>query len=170
MNNIVLIGMPGAGKSTLGRLLAEQLGCPFVDTDQVIEQATGKHLQQITDELGANEFKNIEQSVLLTWEIPIGSVIATGGSVIYSQAVIARLRATGRVVYLSASLETVQQRVDNWSSRGFVAGVGQSLADVYQERAPLYRAAADLQLEVDNKEPTEVLAEFIRIVGKDKGE
>ena len=140
---ISLIGMPGAGKSTVGVILAKRTGLAFTDTDLAIQVREGEILQDIVDRVGNPRFREIEEEVLL--EVPLDDVVvSTGGSVIYSDAVMQRLRAAGPVVYLAADLATLEARVAANPLRGIARGAGQSYADVYAERCPLYERYADI--------------------------
>jgi len=141
-SNIILIGMAGCGKSTVGRRLAQMLECPFVDTDDLIVQAQGRPLQKIIDNLGSLAFRRIEEEVLLAINLR-NHVIATGGSTIYSAAGMEHLKNIGQIVLLHADLASLQARVDNAATRGLVKMPEQTFADLFQERIPLYRKYAD---------------------------
>ena len=154
---IVLIGMPGAGKTTIGRALAERRGLPFFDTDQLIEQQTGESLQTLLDRLGFASMRRFEEEFVARCSLPAQGVVATGGSVVYGPAAMERLRAWGRCVFLEISLATVLQRVQNWQTRGFSCAPGQGLAEVFAERQPLYLAYAHCRVRCDGLNPMEVL-------------
>lgn len=148
--SIILIGMPGAGKSTLGKMLANHLSLPFYDTDLLIEQQTGRPLQQSLDVLGYLAMRQLEGRVIsqYTWpSTPI--VVATGGSAVYSAEAMRRLRSLGLCVHLSISPDTVLARVQNWQSRGFLAAPGQSLEAIFAERSELYYQFSDVTIECD---------------------
>ncbi|WOJ92677.1 shikimate kinase [Congregibacter variabilis] len=134
---ISLIGMPGVGKSTVGVILAKLIGLEFTDTDLSIQAREGRTLQDIVDSDGYLRLRSIEESVLLGEHIQ-GRVLATGGSVIYSEAIMDRLRAAGPVVYLRADVTTLKQRVSANPERGIASGADQSFEDIYNERTPLY--------------------------------
>jgi shikimate kinase len=146
MPGIVLIGMPGAGKSTIGGLLAARLGKPLVDTDHLIEEAEGKSLQAILDQCGYLTLRAIEEQVLLANDFA-GQVVATGGSAVYSAAAMAHLKRFGLCVFLDVPLEEITARVQNLASRGIAGPPGLGLAQVYAERLPLYHRYADLVIE-----------------------
>jgi shikimate kinase len=146
--NIVFIGMPGSGKSTLGVLLAKHLGMAFLDTDLVIQQREGRLLQSIIDQDGVAEFLQIEAAVVQQIRV-VDTVIATGGSVIYSASAIEQLRRDGILVYLQLSYPAIEQRIQNMASRGIALAEGQQLVDLYYERIPLYEANADLTVPCD---------------------
>ena len=139
---ISLIGMPGAGKSTVGRLLAQQLGLRFADTDRDIESRAGMTLQEIIDSSGHLALRAQEEAVLLSVDLS-NAVVATGGSVIYSKAIMERLQQAGPVLYLRVELPTLEQRVAAEPPRGIASGADFSYADVYAERCPLYEHYAD---------------------------
>ncbi|UNC91785.1 shikimate kinase [Candidatus Contubernalis alkaliaceticus] len=146
MKNIVLIGMPGAGKSTLGVLLAKALGRPFVDTDLLIQKREGKLLQSIIDQKGIQYFLTIEEEVILELEIN-NYVVATGGSVVYSQKAVNWLKKYGVVLYLSLPFEEIRKRVQNIKTRGVAMEKGQSLEALFMKRVPLYEQYADITID-----------------------
>ena len=162
---ISLIGMPGAGKSTVGILLAKLGGLRFADTDldiQVREQTT---LQRILERDGYLRLRAIEEEVLLT--IPLEQiVISTGGSVVYSERAMERLRAAGPAVYLETDLATLEQRVAAAPLRGIASNMAQSYAEVFAERTPLYRRFADLTICTAGKSPDALAAEILLRLGR----
>ncbi len=142
-SNIVLIGMPGAGKSTIGVLLAKALGKTFLDTDLLIQAKEKRLLQEIIDRHGIERFLEIEEAVIISLQVK-DTVVATGGSAIYSDKAIEHLKQNGVAVYLRLTYEEIEQRIKNMASRGIVIGAGQSLHDLYRERTPKYEKNADL--------------------------
>lgn len=148
-NNYTLIGMPGAGKSTIGVLLAKALGYEFVDTDLLIQKKEGKLLKEIIAEVGNDGFKAIEEEVNSSVQAE-RAVIAPGGSAIYSEKAMKHFREIGTVIYLKLSYETVETRLGNLEARGVVLKEGQTLYDLYCERVPLYEKYADVSVELDN--------------------
>ena len=140
-DNIVLIGMPGAGKSTVGVVLAKRLGYRFVDSDLVIQDRYDKLLHELIEEHGVEGFWRIEEEVNASLT-PHRSVIATGGSVIYGPRAMEHLREIGTVVYLKLPLEEVADRLGDLNARGVTLMPGQTLADLYAERVPLYERYA----------------------------
>lgn len=143
---VSLTGMPGAGKSTVGVLLAKHLGKDFVDTDLLIQHQSGKTLQAIVDSEGYLALLEIEQSILQQLQVD-NCVIATGGSVVYSESSMNHLKRLGPVVYLKVPFATVEQRVDDEASRGLARKPGQGLEALYRERTPLYERYADFTVD-----------------------
>lgn len=140
-STISLIGMPGVGKSTVGVILAKLTGLEFTDTDLSIQSREGRRLQDIVDTDGHLRLRAIEEEVLL--EIPLArQVLATGGSVIYSEAIMRRLRDAGPVVHLCADVETLKERVSANPERGIASGPEQTFEDIFAERTPLYERFA----------------------------
>ena len=143
MANIVLIGMPGCGKSTVGVLLAKALGMAFLDTDIVLQAQEGRLLQSLLDEIGIDAFLRREEEAILTVDAK-DTVIATGGSVVYEQQAMRHLHACGKVVYIALPYEEIERRLSNLATRGVALRPGQTLRDLYDERTPLYERAADI--------------------------
>ena len=141
-DNIILIGMSGAGKSTLGVLLAKAAGLDFIDTDILIQQAEKRMLQDIVDEEGVDRFLSLEERIVSAVRAE-NTVIATGGSVVYSDKAMQALKQLGRVVYLYVEYENLVQRITNINTRGIVYRKGNTLREVYDERMPLYAQYAD---------------------------
>jgi len=161
--NVVLIGMPAAGKSTVGVVLAKRLSLDFLDTDVAIQAQVGKPLQTIFDEQGIDGFRRIEERFVAGLDCR-RTVIATGGSVVYSEQATGSLRALGLVVYLHVPLEELRARLTDFGSRGLVRRPEQSLADLYAERLPLYRAAKDIEVACGGMSPLESVAAVVRAV------
>ena len=142
-SSIVLIGMPGSGKSTLGVLLAKELGLDFIDTDVAIQVREHKTLQEILDESDYLNLREIEESVLM--EIDVNDkVIATGGSAVYGKHAMQRLSHAGTVLYLDVSLPVLESRIHNFKTRGIAMQPGQSFESLFAERTDLYRRYADI--------------------------
>lgn len=140
--NIVLIGMPGAGKSTVGVLLAKMRSMGFIDTDLVVQSGEGQRLQDLIDARGVEAFRIVEERYASAVEAS-HCVVATGGSVVYSEQAMAHLKRHGFVVFLDLALEDLAKRLTNLPSRGLVRFPGQSLEDLFHERRPLYLRYAD---------------------------
>ena len=147
-DNIILIGMPGCGKSTIGVLLAKNLAYGFLDSDLVIQEQSGRKLQDLIDEMGPEAFSAFEDAVNATL-IPHNTVIATGGSAVYGTRAMEHFKQIGTVVYLKASYETIEKRIRNFATRGIVIPEGQTFRDVYNERTALYEKYADITVDVD---------------------
>lgn len=150
-NCIVLVGMPGAGKSTLGVVLAKIMQKDFVDADLVIQKRCGKTLQYVIDHEGPEAFLALENSVLCGLQVE-NAIIATGGSAVYSSEAIEHLKTLGPVVYLEISYESLVDRLTDLQDRGVVmkGGVSMSLRDLYEERKPIYEDVADIVVNVDD--------------------
>jgi shikimate kinase len=143
-SNIVLIGMPGSGKSTVGVILAKMASLDFVDTDILIQRA-GKSLQEIIDADGYLVLRRIEEEVLLKLDC-CDHVIATGGSAVYSPAAISHLKEDGVIVFLDVDIETLQSRIRNYETRGLAKRPDQTLEELFSERLALYREYADITI------------------------
>ena len=149
MKTIVLIGMPGVGKSTAGVVLAKVLGYEFIDADLIIQQQEGKLLREIIAEVGTDGFIEVENRVNSQIEVE-KSVIATGGSVVYGKEAMQHLREIGTVVYLKVSYDILEKRLHDIKGRGVVLKDGQDLRGLYEERVPLYEKYADITVCEDN--------------------
>ena len=145
-DNIVLIGMPGVGKSTIGVVLAKVLGYQFVDADLLIQEAEGKLLSELIEENGTDGFIEIENRVNSQIQTH-RSVIATGGSVVYGKEAMEHLKSIGTVVYLKQNLRVLQRRLRSLKGRGVVLKEGQTLVDLYKERTVLYEKYADITVD-----------------------
>ena len=150
-NNIILIGMPGAGKSTLGIVLAKILNKSFIDADLLIQSQCDKTLQKIIDAMVPEGFIEIENEVLSEIQAE-NTVIATGGSAVYSDAAMKHLASIGTVVYLEISYESLITRLNDLQERGVVlkGGISMSLRELYDEREPLYQQYTDIVVNVDD--------------------
>ncbi|MDD1684486.1 MAG: shikimate kinase [Methanoregula sp.] len=151
MKNIVIIGMPGAGKSTMGVILAKALGRNFIDTDIVIQENAGQLLQEIIDTGGAGAFLRIEEKAILSLHFR-NAVVATGGSVVFSRRAMEHLKRDGVVIYLKISFEEMEKRLKNITTRGIVLVAGQGLRDMYDQRVPLYEKYADITIECSDED------------------
>lgn len=159
--SVILIGMPGAGKSTLGILLAKELGLDFLDTDVAIQVKEQQALQDILEERGYLELRAVEEAVLLETDCH-QKVIATGGSAVYSDKGMAYLKSCGPVVYLEVPLEELRRRIHNYETRGIARRPDQSFAELFDERAALYRKYADITVTCDNHGPGEVIEQVMK--------
>jgi len=158
--SVILIGMPGAGKSTIGVLLAKELGLGFLDTDLSIQLREGRTLQEILDGSDYLELRRIEQEVLLATDCH-NLVVATGGSAVYSEPAMTHLRACGPVVFLDVPVEVLRRRIHNYDSRGIARRPDQSFADLFAERTALYRRHADVTVTCVDHLPGEVVDDII---------
>lgn len=164
MENIILIGMPGCGKSTVGVVLAKALGMDFIDSDLLIQRREGKRLAQIIEEMGDDGFRAVENEVNAAIDVQ-GCVIATGGSVIYGQEAMAHLRSIGTVVYLQLSYAQVEERLGDLHARGVTVKPGQTLRDLYNERCPMYERHAHVTISCDGLRLREVVAQIRQTLG-----
>jgi len=158
--NIILIGMAATGKSTLGRRLAKRLNWAFVDTDLLLEAWWGAPLQKIKDHLGLEPFVQAEAAQIQRLHLR-QCVIATGGSVVYSAVAMKHLQQLGRIVYVRSSFTSITRRLTNPLSRGLAIGPGQTLKDLYDERAPLYERFAQITVNTDGTSPDQTCAALI---------
>ena len=158
MKNIVLIGMPGAGKSTVGVILAKTRGMHFIDTDIVLQKKSGRLLQEIIDEEGPGAFLKKEEEMILSLHSR-NAVIATGGSVVFSGRAVDHLKRDGVVIYLKISFEEMEKRLRNITTRGIVLSHGETLREMYDERVPLYEKYADITVSCSEED-------FETVVGK----
>lgn len=153
--NLVMIGMPGSGKSTVGVLLAKRLGLGFIDTDLLIQEQAGRTLQEIVDQDGYKALRHIEEEVLLNLNVQ-HKVISTGGSAVYSAAAMAHLKAGGTVIFLDIPLALVIERIGDYSLRGISRRPDQSLEALFEERLELYSRFADLSVTGEGRNQDEV--------------
>lgn len=157
--NITLIGMPAAGKSTVGVLLAKRLGYSFVDSDIVIQEKTGKLLKEIIAEVGTDGFLEVEDQINSELDVQ-RAVIAPGGSVIYGQKAMEHLKEISLVVYLKLSYRDVKFRLGDLKDRGVVLKDGMTLLDLYNERIPLYEKYADITIDETGKSAGKIVDEL----------
>lgn len=160
INNIVLIGMPGVGKSTLGVILAKELGFQFIDADLLIQQQEHRLLKEIIAADGIEQFIAIENQVNASIEAS-QSVIATGGSVVYGREAMEHLKEIGIIVYLKLSYVSLNLRLKNLHGRGVVLRSGQNLKDIYVERSRLYEQYADCIIDAENLSIEETLQKLL---------
>lgn len=143
MKNIVLIGMPASGKSTIGVLLAKALGRGFLDTDLLIQQQEHALLQDVIDQKGVEYFLNAECRAICSLSAE-NTVVATGGSAVFRDAAMQKLKENGIIVFIDVPLSSVKRRLHNIKTRGVAAQKGKTVRDIYEERMPLYRKYADI--------------------------
>lgn len=159
---IVLIGMPCAGKSTIGLLLAETFDIEFVDTDHSIERILGSNLQAYVNNSGYQALRAAEEKVLLE-ESAYGKVIATGGSAVYSEVGMAHLKAQATVIFLDLPKQQLEQRMTNFTTRGIARRPNQSLSSLFDERRILYVRYADIRVDCGDKTIDQLLAELVTL-------
>jgi shikimate kinase len=162
--NIVLIGMPGVGKSTVGVLLAKALGRYFLDTDVLIQAAQGWSLQEIIDRDGLAAFCKIEEEYVLSIDLT-NAVIATGGSVVYSAKAMRHLAVHGIIVHLDLPVDGIEQRIRDLCTRGVVMERGQTIRSLYDQRQPLYRQYAHLTIDCTSKNHEQVVTKISQCLG-----
>lgn len=166
-DNIILIGMPGVGKSTVGIVLAKILNYEFVDVDLVIQQRCDKTLQRIIDSLGPQGFIDVENQVLLDMTFE-HTIVSTGGSAVYSHEALCHLGEMGTIVYLKAGLDELRSRLVDFDERGVVMrhkdGIT-GLDELYEERVPLYERYADVTVDVDGLSITEAARAVVAALG-----
>ncbi len=148
-SNVILIGMPGSGKSTCGVVAAKLLLKNFFDTDLLIQNLEGVSLQDIIDSKGIEYFEKAEEKAILSLDIQ-GTVIATGGSVVYSQKAMEHLKSLGKIIFLNIDYEHMRGRISNLSTRGVLIKNGETLRDMFDERLPLYKKWADEVIDCNN--------------------
>lgn len=163
-SNIVLIGMPGSGKSTIGVMLAKRLSYGFVDTDILIQLSEHRPLQDIVDSDGYMVLRNIEERIILDLNCH-RQVIATGGSAVYSQKAALHLQALGTIVFLNVNIDTLLSRISDMKTRGIARRPDQSFEDLFAERSALYKKYAEITIEcsaLNHEEVSDVIEEHIK--------
>lgn len=163
MSNIVLIGMPGCGKSTVGVILAKTLGIGFVDTDLIIQQREKRLLQDIIDKEGIDKFLDCEADAVMSVDCD-NSVIATGGSVVFRDNSIKHLKKNGKIFFLDVSLDEIKSRLDNISTRGVAAEKSQSIDEIFDQRFPLYEKYADYILKLNNSNVENTVEQICNLI------
>ncbi|NLB24985.1 MAG: shikimate kinase [Clostridiales bacterium] len=160
--NIILIGMPGSGKSTVGVVLAKALGYRFIDSDLLIQETLGDRLSEIIEKEGIPEFHRLENIINLRIN-PENTVIATGGSAIYGEEAMNHFRQIGTVIYLKLSYEEIEKRLGDLKMRGITIKEGETLKDLYEERIPLYEKYAHVVLDTEGLMLRETVSEIISL-------
>ena len=155
--------MPGSGKSTIGILLAKSIKYPFIDTDVFIQSKEGKYLQDIINVQGLETFLKIEEKYLLSLDVN-QYVIATGGSAIYSEKTMRKLKLNGTILFLDVSFNLIKRRINDLYTRGIVKKPDQNLKDIYSERKPLYQRYADIAINCNNKSQEEIVSEIGELI------
>lgn len=165
LTNLVLIGMPASGKSTLGVLAAKVLAFDFVDTDLLLQRHAGKKLHEILDQEGRGGFLAQESALLSSLSV-FETVIATGGSAVYHQGGMENLKRLGPVVWIDVPYLEVERRLGDISTRGVVLAPGQTLQDLYDERRPLYERWSDLRIEVGHEALETTVGRLVELVAR----
>ena len=163
-SNIILIGMPTSGKSTVGVIAAKILGLNFIDTDLVIQQREGKLLCEIIDNYGIEGFLKCEENAILSLQ-ETGALIATGGSVVYSEAAMQHLKHDGIIVYLKVNQKELFKRLHNVKERSVVLRPNETIEEMYRERCILYKKYADIIIDEGEKNLEETVTEVVRTIG-----
>lgn len=163
-SNIILIGMPTSGKSTVGVIAAKILGLNFIDTDLVIQQREGKLLCEIIDNYGIEGFLKCEEAAILSLQ-ESGALIATGGSVVYSEAAMQHLKHDGIIVYLKVNQKELFKRLHNVKERGVVLRPNETIEEMFRERCILYEKFADIIIDEGEKNLEETVAEVVKAIG-----
>lgn len=161
-SSLTLIGMPGAGKSVIGKLLAQRLNLDFVDTDKLIESSHKTSLQSLLDDRGYFALRQLEEKQIVAMTLT-NQVIATGGSAVYSEVAMQHLKTASTIIFLDIPLKTVEQRIDNFDHRGIARAPHQNLEDIFQERYPLYLKHADIQVDNDRGSAEKVVKQIITV-------
>lgn len=165
MKNIVLIGMPGAGKSTVGVLLAKTLLMDFTDTDLIIQRKTKQALCDIISEHGTEYFISLEENIILSEEFS-NSVIATGGSVIYGETAMAKLKENGLCIYLKVDLPELIKRLGDITTRGIAMDKGTGIPELFESRCPLYEKYADATVDCTELTPEECVKRIYKLINE----
>lgn len=164
MKNIILIGMPGAGKSTIGVILAKTLGVDFIDTDIVIQNRTGELLHKTLARVGVKGLLDEEEKAITELDLSKRCVVATGGSAVLRELSMAHLRENGVCVYLSLPYSVISRRVNNRDTRGIAAENHETLKDIYNFRAPYYEKYADFTVDCRGRSAEKNVAEILRVL------
>jgi shikimate kinase len=160
--SVTLVGMPGSGKTAIGKILASRLGWKLVDTDDLLERLHGKPLQALIHEVGDATFRVLEEEAVLALAPAGPTVISTGGSVIYSEAAMSHLATLSAIVFIDATVDSIRSHIDAEAPRGIVGMGPGGLDELYRERLPLYRRHAVLTIETDSETPEEVAQHVLR--------
>lgn len=160
--SVTLIGMPGSGKTAIGKILASRLGWELVDTDHLLERRHGKPLQELINEVGDAAFRALEEQAVLALVPARPTVISTGGSVVYSERAMSHLASLSAVIFLDATLDSIRSHIDAEAPRGIIGMPAGGLDELYRERLPLYRRHALITIQTDSETPEEVAERALR--------
>ena len=158
--SLIMIGMPGAGKSTIGLMLAKALAKDFVDTDLLIQVRENKTLQDIVDNQGYLSLRAIEEKILLDTHYK-DHVIATGGSAVYSEKAMHHLKQFGPIIFLDVPLHQLNERIKDFATRGLARRADQTFEELFNERRSLYQKFADLRIDCSDKTPEQIIDQII---------
>ncbi len=161
--NLVLIGMPAVGKSTIGVILAKELGYDFIDTDLLIQNQEKRLLKEIIKDEGIDGFLEIENQVNRDLDV-VRSIIAPGGSVVYCEGAMQHFKEIGTIIYLHVSYAEIERRIEDAKNRGVVLRKGQELKDLYEERKILFERYADITISEDGKSIEDTISETLAMV------
>lgn len=164
-----LIGMPGSGKTCMGKAISAKTKIKLIDSDKLIEKRMGKKLQDLIDELGVVRFREIEEETLLSIDSECDIILSTGGSAIYSTKAMEYLKTKGKIIYLYCSYKTIEGRLGDFSKRGIVFKPGQDLYGLYCERVPMYERFADITISCDGSAYPRYQAYAIKEIKKHLG-
>ena len=163
MNNIILIGMPGCGKSTVGVVLAKTLGFDFTDTDLIICKREGSTLQKLIEDKGLEYFGKVESTVGKELDVT-SSVVATGGSMVLYEDAMKSLKEKGKVVFIDVEFAELERRITNITTRGITFEKGETLEDIYRSRRPLYKKYADVIVKIENSSVERTVEKLIEML------
>lgn len=163
VKNLILIGMPACGKSTVGVVLAKTMGMKFLDTDLLIQEREGALLQDLINQKGNDYFKKVEEYVLRSLATE-NTVISTGGSAVYYKEAMKHFKKNGLVVYIKVSFESIEKRLDNITTRGITMAPGQTLRDLYDQRIPLYEGNADIIVDTEGLTVEQTIEKIMKLV------
>jgi shikimate kinase len=167
MRRVTLIGMPGSGKSAVGKIIASRLGCKFIDTDKCIEERNGMSLQALIDAVGEEPFIRLEEETILNLAIAEPAVISTGGSVVYSDAAMRRLAALSTVVFLDVTIDAMRAHIESEAPRGIIGMAAGGLEELFQQRRPLYRRYASVTVSFGTETPEEAATKILSALPED---
>lgn len=158
-----LIGMPGCGKSCMGRFLSRKLKIDLIDSDKLIEENANKNLNELIKEIGNDGFRKLEEETLLSIDKE-DCILSTGGSAVYSDAAMKHLKKKGKLIYLYCSYPVIKDRLGDFSKRGVIMGPDQTLKDLYDERTALYKKYADIIISCDGNEYSSYQSSLLMII------
>ncbi len=158
--NITLIGMPGVGKSTIGKILAKEINYSYLDIDDIIESKDNKKLQKVLSDLGDEKFIIREEKEVLDLQNIANSIISTGGSIVYSEKAMDHLKKISKVIYLSCSIDQLKRRINNSSSRGIVGIKIKSFEELFAERTQLYKKYSDFEIDCESLDQKKIISKI----------